>query len=136
MVGAETPPAASVMSPSPVVVACLEELDSVGEDLVHEPIGLIDAARPDIATEMLEMLRLTDAAVRVPDRRLHQVEDAERRLPVGIYPIPKIFEALPLQNCRAFLLAAPGPSARSGRAVTGFVSILFTISYIIVLLRI
>jgi len=36
--------AAGGVAGSPVVVACLQELDPVGEHLVYQPIGFVDAA--------------------------------------------------------------------------------------------
>lgn len=71
----------------PVVVARLQELDAIGEHLVDEAIGLVDAARPHAAAEVFQMFRLATPVMWVAQRGLDQVEDAESRLPVGADPV-------------------------------------------------
>ena len=74
--------------PRSVVVAGLEKLDAVLEDLVHQAVGLVASARPDVPAEMLERLRLADAGERIAQHHLHQIQHAERRPAVGVDPMP------------------------------------------------
>jgi hypothetical protein len=63
-------------SPHSIVVAGLEKLDTVLEDFVDESVGLIDPARPHVATEILERLRLAETLEGVAQHGLHEVEHA------------------------------------------------------------
>jgi hypothetical protein len=80
------------------VVACLEELDPVSEHLVDQPIGLVDAAGPYVAAEVLEMRRLTDATVRIAERGVYQIECAQGSLAVRVDPVPEVLEELVLED--------------------------------------
>ena len=87
-----------------IVVARLEKLDAVLEDLVDEAVSLIDPARPDVAAEMLERFRLAESAEGVPQDGFHQIEHPKRGFSVGLDPMAEILQALVLDY-----RVAPGP---------------------------
>jgi hypothetical protein len=66
----------SLVFPHSIVVAGLEKLDAVLEDFVDESVGLSDPARPHVATEILERLRLAEPLEGVAQHGLHEVEHA------------------------------------------------------------
>ena len=63
---------------SAVVIAGLQELNAIAEDLVDQAIGLVDAPRPEVAAEILEVVGLPNPARGIPERRFHQVQHAQR----------------------------------------------------------
>lgn len=89
------------------MVTSLQELDAIGEHLVDEAIGLVDAPRPRAAAEVFEVFRLAEPAVRVSQRGLDQVPDPERRLAVGVDPITQVLEAFILEDGFALAPGAP-----------------------------
>ena len=64
----------------------------------HEAISFIDASRPDVTAEMLQMFWLPDPSGRITKGRFHQVERAERHLAVGVHPEAHILQALVLDH--------------------------------------
>jgi hypothetical protein len=72
------------------VVASLEELDAIIEDVADQAVRLIDAARPDIATELLQVLRLTESRVRLAQHGLHEVHVAASPSEVGAQDPPPV----------------------------------------------
>ena len=104
---------------SAVVIAGLQELNAIAEDLVDQAIGLVDAPRPEVAAEILEVVGLPNAARGIPERRLHQVQHAQRGLPVGIHPEAQVGETLLLEYRvpRALGRHAQGDTPSSRRSV-------------------
>jgi len=90
------------------VVARLEELDPVREDLVDETICLVDAAGPYAATEVLEMLGFADAALRIAERGFHEIEDSQGSLAVRVDPVAEVFEELGLEDRFSLALGTLG----------------------------
>src|SRR5688572_1380270 len=84
-----------------VVVAGLEKLDAVIEDFVDDSVGLIDPARPYVATKMLEWLGFADANEGITQYRVHQVEHPKGGLPFDFHPVAQILQALVLERCLA-----------------------------------
>lgn len=101
------------------MVASLQEFDAVMKHFVYQPVGLIDSSGPDIAAEMLQVLRLADASCWISKGCLHQVKDAECGLPVGIHPVAEVLQALILDDRAARTLGtrAQGRTPRSRRSM-------------------
>ena len=93
------------------MVAGLEKLDAVSEDLVDKAVRLVDPARPDVAAEVFERFRLANAGEGISQNRLDQIEDAERSLAIGVDPVAEILEAFVLQDCGPGALGPPAQDA-------------------------
>ncbi len=80
------------------MVSGLQKFNAVLKHFINQSIGIVDAAGPNIPTEMLEVLWFAEPPVRIPEDGVHQVHNPERHLPVGIHPIAEILQAFFLDN--------------------------------------
>ena len=110
------------------MVAGLEKLDAVSEDLVDEAVRLVDPARPNMASKVFERFWLANAGEGISQNRLDQIQDAERRLAIGVDPVAEILEAFVLQDRGPGALGPPAQDAsdnpssrRSARRSVGLV---------------
>lgn len=83
---------------SAVVVPCLEQLDSVGEHLVHQAVGFVDTPRPHVTAEVLQGLRFADAGEGILEHRFHEGKDPHCHLAIGVHPVSEILQALILKD--------------------------------------
>ncbi len=80
------------------MVAGLEKLDAVSEDLVDEAVRLVDPARPNMASKVFERFWFANAGEGISQNRLDQIQDAECSLAIGVDPVAEILEAFVLQD--------------------------------------
>lgn len=80
------------------MVPSLEKFDAVPKHFIDESIGVTDPPRPHITTEVLQVFWLANPHVRIPENGVHQVQDPECDLPVGVYPVPQILQAFILED--------------------------------------
>lgn len=92
------------------MVACLQEVHEVVTDTVDQAVAGGDAPRPDVRTEVFEVLRLADAPERIAARGLHEVEDTKGDFAVRGDPVNQILQALVLDD-RGPLLGPRRPTA-------------------------
>lgn len=71
-----------------VMIPCLQKVDAIGADQVHEPMLLRDAAGPRVRGEVAQRLRLADATKRILHDCFDETEDSQRHTPVCLNPIP------------------------------------------------
>ena len=76
------------------MVSRLKEINSVVEYLIDEPIDLVDPPRPDIATELLQMLGLSNSREWLANYSVHQIQNPKRNLSIRVHPVMQIVAAL------------------------------------------
>ena len=77
-----------------VMVASLEEIDSIPADLVYQSVLLRDPPRPATGEEELQRFRLADAGERIPHYHFHKVQNAKGHFPVALHPMFQIVTKL------------------------------------------
>ncbi len=75
-----------------------EQIHDIVVHAIYESIFLGDASRPEVRTQMTERLGLSKSREGIPQRRLDQVEQPERRFPVRLDPIAKVLETFRLHR--------------------------------------
>lgn len=83
---------------SRVVVARLQEVNALIADEIDYAMLLRNPTRPHPRTKILERLRFADTIKWIAHDRFDEREDAERRSPVGLDPVAKIFSKLELKH--------------------------------------
>jgi hypothetical protein len=76
------------------VVPSLKKVNPVFCHPVYEPVLLCDSPRPATFQQVTKRLRLSCALKRIAQNCLDEIEDSERRVPVGFDPVLKIFAEL------------------------------------------
>jgi hypothetical protein len=80
------------------VVASLQEVDSVGTYHVDHSMLLGETTGPEIRSEMTERLRLPDAGERIPNDRLNQIKEPQRKPTIRLNPEAEILAKLGLHD--------------------------------------
>jgi len=75
------------MVPGSVVVAALQELDSVGLDQIHAAMLLRDTPGPDIGAEVFQRFGLADAVEGVAQNGLNQIQQSLGGTAVRLNPV-------------------------------------------------
>jgi hypothetical protein len=73
-----------------IVIAALEEIDSIGEHPIEEAMFLRQSARPDVAAHVFHPLRLSDSGERITNHRFKKIKKAKRYFPIRLNPPSKI----------------------------------------------
>src|SRR5680860_96809 len=102
-----------------IVVARLQEVDSVARYQVHDAMLLRESARPCIRRQILERFRLADTDGWITQYGLDQGKNSRRDLPVGLDPVSQVLQKFGLKDglpsrafCRARLTRSLQARAR------------------------
>lgn len=102
------------MQRASVVEAGLEKVHAIVADHVNQAVFAGDAPRPDIRTDLLEVLRFANSGKWIAHHGLDQIEDSQCRLSVGIDPPAQIIEALGFDHQRSLFPRLTDPVTRRG----------------------
>lgn len=80
------------------MIARLEEIDPLGADEIDEAVFLSQATGPGARGKILEGFRFAEAGEGIPHNCFNECESPQRYLPVGSYPVTKIFAKFRLED--------------------------------------
>jgi len=80
------------------VVSGQQEVDPLLADEVDQSMFLGDATRPAAGEVELQRFRLSDAAGRIAERALDEIEDTQSDLAIGAHPVAEVVEELGLED--------------------------------------
>jgi len=89
-----------------VVVATLQELDSICLHEIDAAVLLRNAARPEVGAEVFQGFGMADAREGIPKRGLDEIDQAFGRPAFGVDPMAQVFDKLGVEygNALSFTL--------------------------------
>jgi hypothetical protein len=81
------------------MVPSLQKFDPVLEYAVDQPVFVVEPSRPDVASEVLDALRLSHALERIAHDGFDQTEQAECQLAIVLHEVSEICEEQRMKCC-------------------------------------
>ena len=77
-----------------IVISCLQKVDSIGADEVHNAVLLGETTRPSSSSKVFQWLRFTDPLKRISQDSFDKSKRSQGYLAIYFNPKPQIFAEL------------------------------------------